>query len=106
MNWKRTIVALGLGVATGYFVKSKLNELPVQPERALKLAKEKFKENGAVSGSWIFMKSEKLALHGLNYLVYRGGITRTIDGENQQYEFYVDVFTGSIISTRETEAIV
>lgn len=106
MNWKKTLVALGFGVAAGYFLKSKLNELPVQPEQALKLAKEKFKEGGAVSGSWIYMKSERLALHGLNYLVYRGGITRTIQGENQQYEFYVDAYTGSIITTEETKALI
>jgi|SRR5690625_22328 len=106
MSWKKTVAALGVGVAAGYFIHSKLDERPIQPERALKIAKEKFKEGGAVSGSWIYMKSEKLVLHGLNYLIYRGGITRTVNGENQQYEFYVDAYTGSIISTQETNTII
>jgi len=105
MNWKKALSTLGIGVAVGYFIKSKLEDMPVQPEKALKLAKDKFKEDGAVSGSWIYMKSEELTLHGLNYLVYRGGITRTIGDENQQYEFFVDAHTGSIISTKKTNDV-
>ncbi|WP_440896139.1 PepSY domain-containing protein [Amphibacillus sp. Q70] len=106
MNWRKVLGALGIGVAIGYFVKTKISEMPVQPEQALKLAKEKFKEGGAVSGSWIYMKSEELNLHGLNYLVYRGGITRTINDANQQFEFYVDAYTGTIISTEKTSSII
>lgn len=106
MNLKKTIGTLGIGVAIGYFVKAKISEMPIQPEQALKLAKEKFKEEGAVSGSWIYMKSEDLSLHGLNYRVYRGGITRTINDTNQQFEFYVDAYTGSIISTKETSSVI
>ncbi|NMA91133.1 MAG: peptidase M4 [Amphibacillus sp.] len=106
MNWKKALGILGLGITIGYIVKSKINDMPIQAEQALKIAKEKFKEGGAVSGSWIYMKSEEITLHGLNYLVYRGGITRTINEENKQYEFYIDAHTGTIISTEETSNII
>ncbi|GAA4080664.1 MAG TPA: peptidase M4 [Bacilli bacterium] len=106
MNWKKALGTLGVGIAIGYFIKAKVSDMPIQAERALKIAKDKFKEGGAVSGSWIYMKSEAITLHGLEYLVYRGGITRTIDGENKQYEFYVDAYTGTIISTEETKSMI
>lgn len=106
MNWKKTLSTLGIGVALGYFIKSKLVEMPIQPERALKIAKEKFKEDGEVSGSWIYMRAEALTLHGLNFLVYRGGITRTSNDKNQQYEFFVDARTGTIVSTEKTNSVI
>ena len=48
------------------------------------------------------MKPEEVERNGLLYNAYRGGITRNIDGENKQYEFYVDVETGGIIDTKQT----
>lgn len=98
MNWKRVIFAAGIGAVAGYFISEQItNKQNVSPERALKSAKEVFKQQGPVSGSWIYMKPEELVRNGLNYNVYRGGITRTIDGENTQYEFFVDAETGTIL---------
>lgn len=102
MNWKPIVYAAGLGVVLGYTVKGQLIKQPIKPENALRLAKEAFKQQGPVSGSWIYMKPERLNKHELNYSVYRGGITRTIDSSSKQYEFFVDAKTGSIIDVTET----
>ena len=48
------------------------------------------------------MKPETLEKNGLTYRTYRGGISRNVDGENKQYEFYVDVDTGAVIDSVET----
>lgn len=106
MNWKQSALLVSAGALLGFTLKTSLTKLPIRPEYALKLAKARFKELGSVSGSWIYMKPETLTLHGLNYTVYRGGITRTINDTNTQYEFFVDADTGSIISTKETQAII
>ncbi|GAA5416389.1 hypothetical protein Pryu01_01423 [Paraliobacillus ryukyuensis] len=102
MNWKKLLGAAGVGVLIGYTIRDQMSQQFVKPENALKLAKEAFKQEGPVSGSWIYMKPEEVSKNNLTYMVYRGGITRTIDELNKQYEFYVDAHTGSIIDVNET----
>lgn len=98
MSIKRTVLAAGLGVAVGYFTKQQLDQYQqTTPESVLKNAKESFKSQGPISGSWIYMNPEEVERNGLTYTAYRGGVTRNIDGENKQYEFYADADTGTII---------
>lgn len=99
MNLKRTIFTAGLGIAAGVLIKQQFDQYQSSsPENILKKAKEAFKKEGPISGSWIYMKPEEVDKHGLIFTVYRGGVTRNIDGENIQYEFFADSETGSIIS--------
>ncbi|CQR48174.1 Peptidase propeptide and YPEB domain protein [Paraliobacillus sp. PM-2] len=102
MDWKKFLCAAGAGALLGYAIRDRLSHQLIKPENALKLAKEAFKQLGPVSGSWIYMKPEEITKNSLNYTVYRGGITRTIDHTNIQFEFYVDANTGSIIEVTET----
>ncbi|SDB93906.1 Predicted small secreted protein [Pelagirhabdus alkalitolerans] len=102
MNWKKTLSTIGVGIAIGYLLNDQLQKMPIRPEDALKMAKEKFRVYGSVSGSWIYMKTEPLTIHGLDYIVYRGGITRTINEESIQYEFFIDAHTGTIIHAEES----
>ncbi|MBP1947843.1 Predicted small secreted protein [Virgibacillus subterraneus] len=103
MNVKRAALAAGLGVAVGYLAKQQIDQYQkITPEKALKQAKETFKKQGPISGSWIYMKPEEVEKNGLLYNAYRGGVTRNIDGENKQYEFYVDVETGAVIGAVQT----
>ncbi|MEN1968174.1 PepSY domain-containing protein [Lentibacillus sp. N15] len=103
MGMKKTILAAGLGVAVGYFAKQQIDQMQkVTPEKALKQAKETFKRQGPISGSWIYMKPEAIEKNGLTYHAYRGGVTRNIDGENKQFEFHVDVDTGAVIDSVQT----
>ncbi|WP_053218864.1 PepSY domain-containing protein [Virgibacillus senegalensis] len=103
MNWKKIAIGAGIGAAAGYFVLQQYDkQSKVTPEKALKSAKEAFKQQGPISGSWIYMKPEEMEKNGLTYTVYRGGITRTIDGESTQYEFKVDAETGSILDVLQS----
>ncbi|MBY7143908.1 PepSY domain-containing protein [Virgibacillus sp. NKC19-3] len=103
MGTKRVILAAGLGIAAGYLAKQQVDTYQkVTPEKALKQAKESFKKKGPISGSWIYMKPEEIEKNGLLYNAYRGGVTRNIDGENKQYEFYVDVDTGAVVDAVQT----
>lgn len=102
MNKKQVAFAFGLGLALGYVIKLQTEMFQkMTPEKALKQAKETFKKSGPIHGSWIYMKPEDFEKNGLMYKVYRGGITRLENGENKQYEFYVDADTGTIIHTNE-----
>ncbi|API90880.1 MULTISPECIES: PepSY domain-containing protein [unclassified Virgibacillus] len=103
MSGKKAIIAAGLGVAVGYFAKQQIDQMQkVTPEKALKQAKETFKKQGPISGSWIYMQPQEVEKNGLLYDAYRGGVTRNLDGENKQYEFYVDVETGAVIDAVQT----
>ncbi|MCM3739366.1 PepSY domain-containing protein [Oceanobacillus luteolus] len=103
MKKRNLILAAGIGFAVGYLLRDQLEQKQqITPEKALSNAKEAFKRTGPISGSWIYMKPEEVEKNGLVYQAYRGGITRNIDGNNKQYEFYVDVETGGIIASAET----
>ncbi|MFS0673122.1 PepSY domain-containing protein [Ornithinibacillus sp. 179-J 7C1 HS] len=103
MGWKKTMVAASVGFAAGYLAKQQLDQYQkITPEKALKNAKETFKKHGPISGSWIYMKPETIEKNGLHYNAYRGGVTRTIDGQNKQYEFYADTETGAVIDVVES----
>ncbi|GGB27088.1 peptidase M4 [Virgibacillus dakarensis] len=103
MGMKKAVLAAGLGVAVGYLAKCQVDQLQkVTPEKALKQAKETFKREGPISGSWIYMKPEQVEKNGLTYNAYRGGVTRNIDGENKQFEFHVDMETGAVIDAIQT----
>ncbi|MHA6251973.1 PepSY domain-containing protein [Oceanobacillus sp. CAU 1775] len=103
MKKRNLVLAVGIGLAVGYLVKSQLDsEKKITPEKALSNAKEAFKKNGPISGSWIYMKPEEIEKNGLIFNAYRGGITRNVDGTNKQYEFYVDIETGGVVSSIQT----
>ena len=103
MSIKRTVLAAGFGVAIGYIAKQQIDQYQrTTPENALNNAKEAFKKQGPISGSWIYMKPEEVEKNGLIYTAYRGGVTRNIDGESKQYEFYADVETGAVIGSVQT----
>ncbi|MFD1851085.1 PepSY domain-containing protein [Oceanobacillus bengalensis] len=103
MSKRNVLLAFALGATIGYIANQQVQTYQkVSPEKALKRAKEIFKKTGPISGSWIYMKAEEIEKDGLLFNAYRGGITRTIDGENKQYEFCIDAETGGIIYSEET----
>lgn len=98
MNWKNVIFGIGIGFLSGYVVKSIVDERStVSPEKVLNNLKNLLRTKGTISGSWIFMQSEPYTKNELEYTVYKGGISRTIDGELQQLEFIADATTGTVI---------
>jgi len=104
MSRRNVILAAGLGIAVGFLLRDQLNNFSkITPEKALQYAKETFQKNGPINGSWIYMKPEKLEKNGLTYHTYRGGISRNVDGKNQQYEFFSDLETGAIIDVKKMD---
>lgn len=97
MKCRNTLITIILSFVAGFLTKTILDERNLSPENALEIAKEAFVKSGPISGSWIYMTPETLEKNGLNYSVYRGGITRHIDGKNVEAVFFADVNTGAVI---------
>ncbi|MBU8879773.1 hypothetical protein BGM26_12320 [Bacillus sp. FJAT-29790] len=98
MNWKSFLLGVGVGLASGYATRELLaQKTTVSPEKALANAKDAFKKDGPISGSWIYMNAEPYKKGYLQYQVYKGGISRLASGEMEQFEFVADVGTGTIL---------
>lgn len=98
MNWKSFFIGLGVGLASGYAAKELLSKQTyVSAEKVLNSAKNTFKADGPISGSWIHMKTEPYQKGQLKYEVYKGGISRQLNGAYEQYEFIADARTGVIL---------
>jgi predicted small secreted protein len=98
MNWKPFIIGAAVGVIGGYTAKEIISQKAgVSPEKVLENVKNQFKQKGAISGSWIHMKTEPFEKEHISYTVYKGGISKQEDGLQKQYEFIADAGTGTII---------
>lgn len=97
------IIGTTIGVCIGFFTKLLIDKNKnLAPEIVLERVKAAFQRKGPVSGSWIYIEPTVLEKNGLLYDTYRGGITRTIDDTQKQYEFYADVTSGVVIDVQET----
>lgn len=98
VNWKSLFLGIGVGFISGFLTKEILDaKTVVSPEKALANAKDLFKQDGPISGSWIHMKTEPYEKQNLTYTVYKGGISRAINDEMVQFEFIADAKTGVVI---------
>ncbi len=101
VNWKKFLLGVGIGFASAYLVKSSLSDEKISAEKALKLVKTSFKQQGPIQGSWIHMVVEDYHKNHTTYSVYKGGITRLLDNQLQQFEFIVDATTGTILDVTQ-----
>ncbi|WP_110927260.1 PepSY domain-containing protein [Bacillus massiliglaciei] len=100
MNWKTLFLGISAGFAAGYATKQVLEQTGnhgPSPEKVLSTVKERVKKDGSIHGSWIVMKPENYEKNGLDYEVYKGGITRNTDGKREQFDFVADSSTGTIL---------
>lgn len=98
MNFKQLCLGIGIGFIGGWATKEILSEKKyMSPEKVLENAKKTFNQSGTISGSWINMKPESFEKPPLSYQVYKGGVSRTVDGELEQFEFVSDAKTGTVI---------
>ncbi|WP_071393803.1 PepSY domain-containing protein [Bacillus tuaregi] len=98
MNWKTFLTGVGSGVAIGIILNQAIDKnKTISAEKALANAKAAFKKHGPITGSWIQMEKQPYSKSFLEYEVYIGGISRNVDGQNEQYEFIVDTSTGAIL---------
>ncbi|MDQ0413049.1 PepSY domain-containing protein [Mesobacillus stamsii] len=100
MNWKAFVFGVGAGLVCAYTVKELASQKEtVSADKVLNDAKAAFKKSGPISGSWINMTIEPYSIPPIEYQVYKGGITRDVDGKVEQYEFIADASTGVILHT-------
>ncbi|SFC58548.1 Predicted small secreted protein [Bacillus sp. OV322] len=98
MNWKSLFAGAAAGFAAGFAVKQILNESgQPSPEKVLSNVKNFVKKDGKIYGAWILMKPEAYEKFNLDYTVYKGGITRHVDGSQEQFEFVADAETGTVL---------
>lgn len=98
VRWKNFLIGAVVGFIGGYVTKSVVSsKVTIAPELVLRKVKKLVKENGSITGSWILMQTEQYFKNDLEYTVYKGGVTRNINGKLEQYEFIADALTGTII---------
>lgn len=98
MNWKSFLLGATVGYAATITAKALLDPSKnPSPEKVLAHIKESVKRNGRIYGSWIIMKPEVYEKDERTYEVYRGGVTRILDGKQEQFEFIADSKTGTIL---------
>lgn len=98
MRWKNFLLGVGIGFFSGYLTKTIITEKTnVSPEKVLQHIKSLVKKQGSISGSWILMQAEPYTKNEIQYTVYKGGISRNVNGTLQQFEFVADATTGTIL---------
>lgn len=103
MNIKSFVAGIATGVAATIIVYEVLNKVAPfkSADDILNNIKNDFKKQGDIDGSWIYMKIENFT-NGITQIpVYRGGISRTVDGIQEAYEFAADARTGTIVDLRQ-----
>jgi len=99
MKTRDFLIGFSTGIAAGFLIRETAQRIePYKPaELVLHGVKQNFKQEGPIDGSWIYMKTEPFKRQAITTDVYRGGISRIREGEMEQYEFYADARTGSVI---------
>lgn len=100
MRWKTFILGVAVGALSGYATNKYIStQTFISAEKVLEGAKNRFKEQGPISGSWIHMKVEPFDKNNLTYQVYKGGISRnsSTNGNREQFEFIADAKTGTLL---------
>jgi predicted small secreted protein len=95
MNWKNVITGFAAGFAAAYAIQQKRSSL--SSDEALQIVKQAFKQNGSIDGSWIHTTTKILQKHGMAFEGFNGGISRTVDHEQEHYEFFIDRKSGAIL---------
>lgn len=99
MNLKTFFVGTAVGLLGGFALKKALSQ-NIAPEKILEKIKKHFKKQGPIQGSWIHTEVEPFEKGTIQYQVYKGGISRQFNGENEQYEFIADASTGTILDVQ------
>lgn len=99
---KKLSIGLVLGFILGFFLRPTIAKERISPEKALKKAKATASTTHTISGSWIHMNPESIERYGLQYEVYRGGISTSTPDGTVQYEFIVETKNGTLLELIES----
>lgn len=103
MNVKDFALGVVTGVAAAIIVKEMGNRVSpyANPNNILTNIKDEFKRKAPIDGSWIYMKTENFSNGFTETPVYRGGISRIMDGELENFEFAADARSGAIVELKQ-----
>lgn len=99
MKKRDLLIGFSTGIAAGFLIRELAHRIePMKPaEYVLHGVKQTFKQEGPIDGSWVYMKTEPFKRQAITTDVYRGGISRVREGEIEQFEFFADARTGTVI---------
>jgi predicted small secreted protein len=98
MKWKSLLLGTAIGFTAGYLAKQAMDQnSALSPEKILITLKKALQKDGKIIGSWILMTPEPFHKLDIDYQVYKGGITRKNDVQQEQFEFVVDANTGTVL---------
>ena len=103
MKLKDFMIGVGVGLAAAVIIKEVSERVApyLSADDILLTIKEDFKKQGPIDGSWIYMKPEVYSNGYTEVPVYRGGISRILDGETETFEFSADARSGAIIELNQ-----
>lgn len=99
-NWPLLIpITIGVVLAGSYFYVLNMNKQKYIPaNKVIDSVKSYFKH---VTGSYILYEPTTYRKFGIEYEVYKGGISAERNGEIYHYEFIADAYDGQIIDIIE-----
>ena len=103
MNMKDFALGVVTGVAAAIVVKEMSERVSpyASPNDILNSIKDEFRKQAPIDGSWIYMKTENFSNGFTETPVFRGGISRILDGKMENYEFAADARSGAIIDIQQ-----
>ncbi|GGI63685.1 PepSY domain-containing protein [Limosilactobacillus sp. RRLNB_1_1] len=96
-------VTLGASGIAGFIAGKLFGSRQISADRILKLVKNDFADEGAVTDSWINDTAVPFQRFAVKSKAYEGGISRLEDGEKVNYEFIADAYTGSLLELKRIE---
>ena len=103
MKIKDFMLGVGVGLATAIVIKEVSQRVApyLSADDILHSIKEDFKKQTPIDGSWIYMKPETFSNGYTEVPVYRGGISRLVEGAMQTFEFSADARSGAIVELNQ-----
>ncbi|MED3662517.1 hypothetical protein NST62_08910 [Ureibacillus sp. FSL K6-8385] len=103
MNLRDFMLGVTTGLAAAVIIKEASERIQpyMNPNQILENIKDEFRKESPIEGSWIYMKPENFTNGITTIPVYRGGISRVIDGETENFEFAADARSGVIVELKK-----
>lgn len=102
MKIRDFLIGVATGVAATIIIKETANRVSpyVPANHVLNNVKAAFKKEAPIDGSWIYMKTEDFYNGVTSIPVYKGGISRIMNGEMEAFEFAADARSGVIVDLK------
>lgn len=102
MKLRDFLLGVVTGLAAAIVIKEASEKISpyMSANQVLDNIKKEFKKDAPIDGSWILMKVEPFQKGVIELPVYRGGITRMMNGVMETYEFAADAVSGVVVDLK------